>query len=418
MKSKIAINLTIRLLAAIASLTGSLAPVLGQSPQYDDFFQVQNLPPQSPFPNRSQLGGAQPVQYQTPPAVLGQPDIIYTSPPNYGNPGAFQQQPIPSQSTPFPSFPYQPQDPFGSGIQPIQPPGTPYWNNPPNYEGTNSNWLPNIDWNRFHQDYVLRVFERPRARQTYIYGRSKEQQLGINDIELATTLTFANFLGTSQPLRTSPGFIFHYWNGPNTVANPGFDLPPRAYSIFVSFDHLTNPANQIGLENSFTVGYYSDFENHSSDGIRLTGRALAWSRLNSYTIGKLGVEYFDRVHVKMLPAFGVYMTPTPDLKLDLLFPKSKLSHRIPNLNDTEAWIYVGAEYGGGSWVIERMGGMDDQVDINDVRSYLGVEWMGPRRVTGFFEVGYVFNREIRYRSDPLNELEISDSIMIRSGFAF
>jgi hypothetical protein len=349
---------------------------------------------------------------------LGQPEIIYTSPPNYGNPGGFQQQPIPTQSNPFPQFPYQAQDPFGSGVQTIQPPGTPYWGNQPNYQGTNSNWLPNIDWNRFNQDYVQRVFERPRARQTFIYGRSKDQQLGINDIELATTLTWADFLGTNQPLRTTPGFIFHYWNGPNTVANPGFDLPPRAYSIFVSFDHLTNPANQIGLENSFTVGYYSDFQNHSSDGIRFTGRALALSRLNSYTIAKLGVEYFDRINIKMLPAFGVYMTPTPDLKLDLFFPKSKLSHRIPNLNDTEAWIYVGAEYGGGSWVIERMGGMDDQVDINDVRSYLGIEWMGPRRVTGFFEAGYVFNREILYRSAPLTKLEISDSFMIRSGFAF
>jgi hypothetical protein len=59
---------------------------------------------------------------------------------------------------------------------------------------------------------------------------------------------------------------------------------------------------------------------------------------------------------------------------------------------------VGAEYGGGSWVMDRRDGSSDQADINDVRSFLGFEWMGPRRVTGFFEVGYVFQREIVYRS--------------------
>jgi hypothetical protein len=410
LKSKIEKKSTIGLLLLACWCHGHSTEVAGQF-QNPDFFEVQNQAAPSPFPGRT-YSSAPPTQLQAPPAVLGQQEIIYTNPPNYGQPN-FQAPVTPSQSPPFPYYPYASPDPFGSGVQPIYPPVQ-----QPNYEGTNSNWLPNIDWNRINQDYLQRVFERPRARQTYIYGRSSDNQLGINDIELATTLTWADFLQTNQPLRTTPGFIFHYWTGPDSAANPGFDLPPRAYSTFINFDHLTNPANQFGLENSFTVGYYSDFENHSSDGIRFTGRVLAWSRWNSYAITKIGVEYLDRVRVKMLPAFGVYMTPTPDLKIDLYFPRPRISHRIPNIYDTEAWVYVGGEYGGGSWVIERMGGMDDQVDINDVRAYMGMEWMGPLRVTGFFEAGYVFNREILYRSNPMNRLEISDSFMIRSGFAF
>ena len=112
------------------------------------------------------------------------------------------------------------------------------------------------------------------------------------------------------------------------------------------------------------------------------------------------------------------MTPNPDIKWDLYFPKSKLSHRIPNINDFEAWAYVGGEYGGGSWAIARRDGSDDQVDINDVRAYLGIEWMGPRRVTGFFEFGYVFDRKIVYRSNALDSLDLQDSLMLRSGFSF
>ncbi|MEM7785615.1 MAG: hypothetical protein AAF623_19865, partial [Planctomycetota bacterium] len=158
--------------------------------------------------------------------------------------------------------------------------------------------------------------------------------------------------------------------------------------------------------------------NTSTDAIRITGRFLGWQRLNSYTVAKLGVEYLDRVDVKLLPAFGLTMTPNPDMKLDLYFPRPKLSHRIPNINNFEAWVYVGGEYGGGSWAIDRADGTPDQVDVNDVRSFLGIEWMGPKRVTGFFEFGYVFEREILYRSVPLNKLDLQDTLVIRSGFAF
>jgi hypothetical protein len=406
----------ILLLAWIASVGVGCMEAFGQRARFEDFFEVQNQPTSPPIPDRGIFNNSPPVQLQPPAEIIGQPEIFYTQP----RIDAFQQPVIPNQSTPFPYFPYQSPDPFGSGVQPFQPQPQPYWGTPPSptYEGTNSNWLPSIDWNRFNQEYLQRFLERPRARQTYIYGRSKENQLGINDVEIATTLAWQNFLQSNQPLRITPGFMVHYWNGPNSIANPGFDLPARAYSILASLDHITNPANQIGLETGFTAGYYSDFRNHSSDGIRLTGRALGWTRLNSYTIAKLGIEYFDRIKVKMLPAFGVYMTPNSDTKIDLYFPKPKLSHRIPNLNDIEAWVYVGGEYGGGSWIIERTAGTDDQVDINDVRAYIGIEWMGPRRVTGFLEAGYVFDREILYRSAPLTRLDIADSFLIRSGFAF
>ena len=79
---------------------------------------------------------------------------------------------------------------------------------------------------------------------------------------------------------------------------------------------------------------------------------------------------------------------------------------------------MSGEYGGGSWAIDRVGGFEDQVDINDVRAVIGVEWIGPRRVTGFFEAGYVFERELVYRTDPLNDVPIQDSFLISSGIAF
>ena len=292
------------------------------------------------------------------------------------------------------------------------------------YEGTGTNWLPSVDWTwpqeawgTFRTKFLPRVLERPRARQTYLQGNNGNE-LNINDIEIATTATIPNAFGGNQPLRISPGFIFHFWDGPDSAIFPSFDLPSRAYSSYLSFDHMTDPRRDSGLEGNFTVGYYSDFDNTSSDAIRLTSKTLGWRRLNPYTVAKLGVEYLDRVDVKLLPAAGLYMTPNADMKLDLYFPKTKLAHRIPNIGNLEAWAYVGAEYGGGSWAIRRRDGSRDQADINDVRAFLGTEWIGPRRVTGFFEFGYAFDREIVYRSNALNKLDLQDTLMIRSGIAF
>ena len=120
-----------------------------------------------------------------------------------------------------------------------------------------------------------------------------------------------------------------------------------------------------------------------------------------------------------MPAFGLFVAPTPDIRLDVYFPRPRLAQRLPNFNDFELWLYVGAEYGGGSWAIERPGNIDDQVDVNDVRSFIGIEWMGQKRVTGFFEIGYAFEREIVFRSlHPLGEFDVQDTIMLRTGMAF
>ena len=270
-------------------------------------------------------------------------------------------------------------------------------------------------YDSFQNDFLPRLLERPRGRYTYMPGNNGNE-LDINEFEVATTLNFPDFASSGQPLLVSPGFIFHFWDGPDS--STGFDLPAQAYSAYLSSDLTTDTKRNFGLETNFTVGFYSDFDAVNSDSLRLTGKLLGWRRINSYIVGKLGVEYFDRVRTKLLPAFGLYATPTPDIKLDLFFPRSKLSHRIPNVNSLEVWAFIGGEYGGGSWTIERASGVDDQVDLNDVRAFMGLEWIGPKRINGFIEVGYAFERELVFQSDPINDFDLQDTILIRSGIAF
>ena len=327
-----------------------------------------------------------------------------------------QPQPVIPQALPQSNFQPLPRPQFNQPALPQFNPGQ--FNS--QYNGFQ---LPAIDfsglqqsWGRFRNDFLPRVLARPQIRRTYLHGNNGNE-LDINDLFISTTATRPNFLGGTQPLRISPGFGVHLWNGPVTE-DTGFDLPPIAYSGFLSFDHITDPRRNSGLEGNFTVGYYSDFDNTSSDALRVTGKFLGWRRVNPYTVAKFGVEYLDRVDVKLLPAVGLYMTPNADMKLDLYFPKTKLSHRLPNIGDVEAWGYVGGEYGGGSWAIERADGSEDQADINDVRAYLGIEWIGRRRNVGYLEFGYAFDRQIVYRSNSLDRLDVQDTLLLSTGIAF
>jgi hypothetical protein len=292
-------------------------------------------------------------------------------------------------------------------------------NNGPNGGNRASNnpsaW-PGQQWSNNGKGFWPRLIEHPRWRHTWISGNNGNE-MSLNESEIATTLTVPNFAWSNQPLMVSPGFFFSFWDGPDT-AMTGFDMPAVTYAPYLTVDTMSDDRRNAGLEGSLTVGVYSDFRNVTSDSLRVTGTGLGWFKINPTTTFKLGVEYYDRINVKMLPAFGFFMKPNNDMKVDLYFPRPRLSHRLPKLGNVEIWGYVGAEYGGGSWTIERMGGMDDQVDVNDVRAFMGYEWVGPRGVTGFVEGGYVFQREMLYRSNPLNQLDLQDAIMVRGGFAF
>jgi hypothetical protein len=297
------------------------------------------------------------------------------------------------------------------------PPGTTYFGQqqPSGAWPSNSGAWPSQAWSRFQNEWWPRLIEHPRFRHTYLFGENGND-LAINDIELATSLTYPRFLMSQQPLRISPGFILHLWDGPDTAVT-GVDLPSTAYSAYLAFDFISALSQPAGVEMNFTIGLYTDFNSVTSDSLRFTGVGLGWVRLNPTTTFKLGVEYIDRLDLKLFPAVGIFTMPTADLKMDFYFPRPRIAWRMPNNLFTELWMYVGAEYGGGSWTIERTSGMSDQVDINDIRVFVGLEGTGRRGGALFAEFGYVFERDLFYRSIG-SPTSISDTFMVRSGFTF
>lgn len=439
--------------AVVLSLlvTGALN---AQRPRFPDFFQIQPAagiagPPQTvPLQGNSFPGFSTQGIIAPPPATVIAPafdpfrSTTQALPFNQG-PQSF----VPADSAPNILFPPQnveilpPGQPEffgpapGFGQQNIAPQsfGQPGFNQgfgqpgfgPPGQFGFNAPLFPRTGQTgqflrRFRDDFLPRLLERPRIRHTFLAG-SNGNELQINDTEFATTLTIPRFLFSQQPVRITPGFISHFWDGPETFGpfGTGFDLPETAFSAFLTLEHNSDLRRRAGVESNLTVGIYSDYEHLDSDSLRLTGVGLGWLRLNETNVLKFGAEYFDRVDLKLLPAFGLFIRPTPDLQVDIYFPRPRVAQRIPNFRSLETWLYVAGEYGGGSWTVERIGGLDDRIDINDYRAIIGIEWFGPRGVTGFLETGYVFDRElVSFAASPTRRLELEDTVMVRLGLEF
>jgi hypothetical protein len=150
---------------------------------------------------------------------------------------------------------------------------------------------------------------------------------------------------------------------------------------------------------------------------------------------KAGVSYINRADIKLLPALGVLWTPSPKMRWDIFFPQPKLASYLTTLGNQDLWWYVAGEYGGGTWTVDLaapnlatanpadyLPSERTLMDINDIRVSIGLE-LGPP-VTGsvgqrgfFFEIGYVFNREM-VLVVPVQQYSLSDTWMLRGGFAF
>ena len=200
------------------------------------------------------------------------------------------------------------------------------------------------------------------------------------------------------------------------------NLPGQLYSAYVNALWQPQLTPQIGADLNLRIGVYSDFDTVTFDSIRFLGRALGVLQITPNSSFKLGVEYLDRVDVKLLPAVGFFWQPDEFTILDLYFPRPRISRYWTTWGNNEIWWHVGGEYGGGSWTIDRIRppnqGATDQIDINDIRVFVGVDWNRLDRLDGIFEVGYVFDREVVVRNHPLESTELDDTFMIRLGVKY
>jgi hypothetical protein len=268
---------------------------------------------------------------------------------------------------------------------------------------------------------ITRFLQEIRLTHEWIFDSDDADALEINTTEVSGTFAIPAF-GWQTPFLITPGFALHLFDGPTRTPQSLADLPGQTYDAFLDVGWNPQITNWLSAELGVRTGVYTDFEHFSTDSFRIMGRGIGVVRISPTLAAKAGVVYIDRNDIKLLPVFGVVCDPSPDAHYEIVFPRPKLARRCMTLANHNLWYYLAGEYGGGSWTIVRDGPRDfvDEVDYNDIRVVLGLEWLPETQsgLRGFLEIGYLFGRELFYVSQVPPPFELDDTFMFRGGIAF
>ncbi len=267
---------------------------------------------------------------------------------------------------------------------------------------------------------LQRFMQQISFEHTWIYGEDSLDDLAINRSEAAVTFGLPIFYNPDTPLLLTPGFAANWFEGPVTSAANGMaDLPPRVYDAYLDAAWYPRLADWLHADLGLRTGVWTDFDHVSSDSIRILGRGLGVLSFSPQFDFLVGVWYLDRNRIRMLPAGGIHWRPNSDWDAYMVFPNPKIRKRSINIGSSQWWVYVAGEYGGGRWTIERIGGVEDDIDYNDIRMLFGFEWETQTQARGHIEVGYVFDRELLFDGTMMPaKLKLDDSIMVRAGVDF
>jgi hypothetical protein len=198
------------------------------------------------------------------------------------------------------------------------------------------------------------------------------------------------------------GLKFHFLGGPVKT-----DMPPRVFDFSLGFQRR----DQLGVlryDVATSVVASSDFEGSSREGIRFPSHAVGFVDVGPSAELVFGVDYLDRGDVKLLPVGGLILLPTPDLRLEAVFPRPRAVFR---LTDTHR-LFLAGELGGGTWAIERETGVDDLATYHDLRLSIGIEHVQAGGDRSAFEVAYLFDRRLEYTSGQ-GDCHLGDTAMLR-----
>ena len=260
-------------------------------------------------------------------------------------------------------------------------------------------------------NYKSGFFQKLSLQGTWL-PRGHSDDLGITEVEL-----FATF-AIPCPTKEWPMLITPYYNQRLLEGPDSPDLPANLYETYVEFLWIPRLSERLVAILGVAPSVYSDFQTSDADGFRLTGKGLIRYDLVPERLQLLaGVLYLNRDDIRILPAGGLTWIPNDDVRYDLWFPRPKLAHRISFTPVSEDWLYVGGEFGGNSFSIQRDSGMQDKVTLRDIRFLVGWERKRNGGAGIRLEAGYVFSRSIEFASGT-PDVHPDPTALLRAGIAF
>ncbi len=240
--------------------------------------------------------------------------------------------------------------------------------------------------------------------------------LGIYELGGRVVLGFPFPLLHKSHLVITPGFGVNYLDGP--VAS---DLPPQVFEAYTGFRVMYPMTPKVSLAAGVTPGVYSDFKQSGDEAVRVPANAMVIVQYGPKLKLIGGVAYLDREDINVLPMAGAIWTPCEEWRLDIVMPRPRIARRLywggrlPA--DVPEWLYLGGEWGGGSWAVRRSDGSDDVATLSDYRLILGWERTADGGSDVRFEVGYVFGRQVDYLSGTPG-VDPDDTILMRGGWTY
>jgi hypothetical protein len=278
-------------------------------------------------------------------------------------------------------------------------------------DGNPATWDPQLLTATTIQRYRKRLLQRAELSGGWI-PQPSDDSLG-NSFASVSAMTAIPIGSEKLVVAAIPRFRTDWLEGPQSI-----DVPPRLYSATVDVGLRWLLTDQLTFTGGFQPGWFSDAQ-ASHQAFRLGGLLLL-----SYDLvpGELtlsgGIARLDRNDYDLIPAAGLTWTPSPDLRFDLNFPKPRIARRVGHVPFLlEDWVYVGASLGGGSWAVERVTGIDDELTLLDYRVVLGLERLVDGGSGVNVEAGYVFGRRLEYESSPHRHL-FDDSWIVEAGLRF
>jgi hypothetical protein len=231
---------------------------------------------------------------------------------------------------------------------------------------------------------------------------------GVSDLSARVSLSSPRIPFVSA----TPNYQMTILDGPNQT-----DVSSTLHRASVSFMGMLPLSQRFIAQAIVTPGIASDYQNMSSQAFRTTGMGFLIFMPSPQLQWMFGVVYLDREDVSLLPAVGLTWSPNDRTKLELIFPRPRLMRMISEQGDRSQWAYLAAEFGGGSWAIERTDGSNDIVTLRDYRLLAGLEYKMPAGRSWFYEGGLVIGREIEYVSG-VGDFRQDPTILLRAGVTF
>jgi hypothetical protein len=235
-----------------------------------------------------------------------------------------------------------------------------------------------------------------QSNTSWLVGNGDD--FGMFSLESLTSLQ----QGKSWNIGTGIGF--HFLGGPIQT-----DMPPRLFDFQIGVEHRKWLSESFGYDVSAVIGAFSDFEGSAREGVRYPSHAVGYWRWSPAVDVVFGLDYLDRDDYHMLPVAGVILTPWENLRLEVVYPRPRAELWI----SPKQSIYLAGELGGDTWAVERTPDADDVATYRDLRMLFGVATRNAKeRTTSTFELGYVFARDLSYRSG-LGDMELQDTLLVR-----